>query len=99
MWEDTEIFIVTSVSYIERCQDPLKSAPGLIYSVAARSDRGGKLEREEVEVKHRYHRIDCFREDKDGRMYLQYVKSWTKPKNPDRASVGDERNSGVYLAK
>ena len=29
----------------------------------------------------------CFGEDKDGRMYLEYVRSWTRPKNPDRTSA------------
>ena len=29
----------------------------------------------------------CFGEDKDGRMYLEYVQSWTRPKKPDRTSA------------
>ena len=29
----------------------------------------------------------CFGEDKDGRMYLEYVRSWTSPKKPDRTSA------------
>ena len=29
----------------------------------------------------------CFGEDKDGRMCLEYVQSWTRPKNPDRTSA------------
>jgi hypothetical protein len=29
----------------------------------------------------------CFGEDKDGRMYLEYVRSWTRPRKPERTSA------------
>ena len=29
----------------------------------------------------------CFGEDNDGRMYLEYVQSWTRPKKPDKTSA------------
>ena len=29
----------------------------------------------------------CFGGDKDGRMYLEYVQSWTRPRKPDSTSA------------